>query len=318
MTERFFISDFDEPEDDERRTKERRMFMYSVKALTAAFSIEKIYVFFTDFATGLKIVDRIYQLGRVLDTPQGAVIMGAPGTCKTTIAKYFISALQPSDLFQKGMGAIYIRMRTNPNQGQLLSSLLRALKYPFTEVRANRLAQMRDVVIEALQQKGTKIIFVDQAHCLSNQVRTKNKDVQETPVTDTLREIMEEVHCGIVLLADASFQGLEKIDSALADRITVRHTMTHFELNAIWDAFLAAFSKSVTVVVDATILTTSACQKATHVATGGNLRHFRRLIVEAVLIAIDADAPILRESHFRLAYERTAGEDALRTNPYAE
>jgi hypothetical protein len=215
------------------------------------------------------------------------------------------------------MGAIYIRMRANPNQGQLLSSLLRAVKYPFTEVRTSRLAQMRDVVVEALQQKGTKLIFVDQAHCLSNQVRTKHRDVPETAVTDTLREIMEEVHCGMVLLADSSFQGLEKIDSALADRITVRHTMVHFVPNAIWNAFLDAFAKSI-VVVDAAILSTTDCQKKTHIATGGNRRWFRRLIVEALLIAVDVAAPILLESHFWLAYERTAGEDALRANPYAK
>lgn len=318
MSNQFNIADFDEPEDDdERQTKARRMFMYSATALTAAASVEKIHVLFTDFSEGLRIADRIYQLGRVLDTPQGALIRGAPGTSKTTLAKYFISALPPSDLFQKGMGAIYIRMRANPSQGQLLSSFLKAVKYPFTEVRLSRLAQMRDVVIEALQQKGTKLVFVDQAHCLSNQVRTKHKDVDETAATDTLREIMEEVHCGMVLLADASFQGLEKIDLALADRITVRHTMSHFGLNAIWDAFLDAFAKSI-IVVNAYILTTSDIRKATHVATGGNRRRFRRLIVEAVLVAVDAAAPILLESHLSLAYERTAGEDALRANPYAK
>jgi hypothetical protein len=318
MTDQFNISDFDEPEDDEeRRTKERRMFMYSVNALAAAASVEKIYVLFPDFKSGLQIADRIYQLGRVLDTPQGAVITGAPGTCKTAIARYFISALPPSDLFQKGMGAIFIRMRANPSQGQLLSSLLRAMKYPFTEVRSSRLAQMRDVVIEALQQKGTKLIFVDQAHCLSNQMRTKNKDVHETATSDTLREIMEEVRCGVVLLADASFQGLEKVDSALADRITVRHTLAHFGLNAIWDAFLDAFARSI-VVVDASILTTDECRKSTHVATGGNRRRFRRLIVEAVLVAVDAGEKVLQESHFSLAHQRTAGEDALRANPYVK
>lgn len=318
MTEQFYISDFEEPEDDdERRTKERRMFMYSTKALAAAVSVEKIYVLFSEFKAGLEIIDRVYQLGRVLDTPQGAVIMGAPGTCKTALARYFISALPPSDLFQKGMGAIYIRMRSNPNQGQVLSLLLRALKYPFTEVRSSRLTQMRDVVIEALQQKGTKLIFIDQAHCLSNQVKTRHRDVHETAASDTLREIIEEVHCGMVLLVDAAFQGLEKIDAALADRITVIHKMSHFGLNATWDAFLDAFAKSISAV-DASILMTDAVRKATHVATAGNRRRFRRLIVEAVLIAVDADAAVLLESHFSLAFQRTAGEDALRSNPYGK
>jgi hypothetical protein len=98
MTDQFNISDFDEPEDDEeRRTKARRMFMYSAKSLAAAASVEKVHILFPDFKTGLEISDRIYQLGRVLDTPQGAVILGAPGTCKTTLARYFISALPPSD-----------------------------------------------------------------------------------------------------------------------------------------------------------------------------------------------------------------------------
>lgn len=291
--------------------------MYSTHALAAAARVEKVYVLFPDFKTGLQIADRIYQLGRVLDTPQGAVITGAPGTCKTTLARYFISALPTSDLFQRDMGAIYLRMRANPSQGQLLSTLLRAMRYPFTEVRSTRLAQMRDVVIEALLQKGTKLIFIDQAHCLSNQVRTKPRDVNETAASDTLREILEEVRCGMIMLADASFQGLEKIDSALADRITVRHTMSHFESNAIWGAFLDSFAKSITVV-DASILTSSDINKATFSATLGNRRSVRRLIVEAVLISVDSGATSLSESHFHLAFERTEGKDGNRANPYAK
>jgi hypothetical protein len=315
-----FVYDFTEidgpVDEDERKTQARRQFMYSAVALAAAEVAERAYVMFPEFKRALEAFDRIYQLSGQLETPQGALVQGPPGSSKTTLAKYFAKSLPQSNLFDIGYGAIFMRLRANPTQGLVVSQLLRAVKYPFTEVRKNRVYTMRDIAFEALGQKGTKIVFVDQAHCLATQAKTRHFDVPETAASDTLREMMDETKVGLVLLADAMFKGLEQVDAALADRISVRLNMSHFAEGPVWQAFLDAFSKKIDVV-DMSVIATVEGAAATHLATSGNRRSIRRLMTEGVLVAVDAGAKSLTMQHLSLAFERTRGDGTPKANPYA-
>lgn len=309
------FTEFDGPVDEEeRKTQARRQFMYSAVALAAAEVVDRAYVMFPEFERALKAFDRIYQLSGQLETPQGALVQGPPGSSKTTLAKYFAKSLPQSTLFDIGYGALFIRLRANPTQGLVVSQLLRAVKYPFTEVRKNRVYTMRDIAFEALAQKGTRIVFVDQAHCLSTQTRVRHSDVPETAASDTLREMMDETKVGLVLLADAMFKGLEQVDAALADRVSVRLNMSHFAEGEIWLAFLQAFSKKIEAV-DLGVIAADAAG-ATYRATEGNRRSFRRLMTEAVLIAVDAGSRVLSIEHLHLAFERTRGDGSPKANPY--
>jgi len=311
------FTEFDGPVDeDEQKTQARRQFMYSPMALAAAEVAERAYVMFPEFKRALEAFDRIYQLSGQLETPQGALVQGPPGSSKTTLAKYFAKSLPQSNLFDIGYGALFIRLRANPTQGLVVSQLLRAVKYPFTEVRKNRVYTMRDIAFEALGQKGTKVVFVDQAHCLATQGRTRHSDVPETAASDTLREMMDETKVGLVLLADAMFKGLELVDAALADRISVRLNMSHFAEGEVWQAFLGAFSKKIDVV-DMSAIATVESAGPTYLATSGNRRSFRRLMTEGVLIAVDAGSKVLKMEHLHLAFERTRGDGTPKANPYA-
>jgi len=317
MGSRYDFIEFDGPVDaDECKTQARRQFTYSPVALAAAEVAERAYVMFPEFKRALEALDRIYQLSGQLETPQGALIQGPPGSSKTTLAKYFTKSLPRSNLFDIGYGALFIRLRANPTQGLVVSQLLRAVKYPFTEVRKNRVYTMRDIAFEALGQKGTKVVFVDQAHCLATQGRTRHSDVPETAASDTLREMMDETKVGLILLADAKFKGLEQVDAALADRISVRLNMTHFSQGAVWQAFLGSFAKTIEVV-DIGIVTAEPVAASTFLATTGNRRSFRRLLTEGVLIAVHGDCKALTIEHLHLAFERTRGDGSPKTNPYA-
>lgn len=309
------FTDFEGPEfDAERKTRTRRQFMYSARALEAAEGAERAHVMFPEFQRALTAFDRIYQLSGQLETPQGALVQGPPGSSKTTLAKYFLRSLPQSTLFDIGYGALFIRLRANPTQGLVISQLLQAVKYPFTEVRKNRVYTMRDIAFEAIKQKRTKIVFVDQAHCVSTQLRGRSSDVHETAATDTLREMMDETKVGLVLLADAMSKGLEQVDPALADRLSVRLRMSHFAEGDVWLGFLDSFVKKIDVV-DMRVITAEAASP-TYKATEGNRRSFRRLMTEGVLIAVDAGSEALTLEHLQLAFERTRGDDSPKANPY--
>lgn len=310
-----FVDFDDSVEEEERKTRTRRLMQYGEAALQAGALAEQVYVNFPEFKSLLKACDRIFQLSKTLETPQGLLVTGPPGSSKTTLANYFIKSLPESDLFETGFGAVVFRLRTSPSSGHIVSGLLQALKYPFSQVKRNRIFAMRDVAFEALKQRGTKIVFVDQAHCLSTQLKSRHSDVVESAASDTLREMMDETRVGLVLLADGSFRGLANIDAALDDRVSVRMPLTHFTNDAQWQGFLQAFVKSVTCV-NLEIILISAVAAATLSATDGNRRSFRRLIVEAVMIAVEDGQKAVTMDHLKRAFEAVNGDSSSRSNPY--
>ena len=316
MKERFDFGDIDPIEAEESAVHERRLKQYSQESLQTAARVEQVYVRFPQFAVCLEACDRAFQLSRTLNTPQGILIKGAPGTSKTTIARYFIHSLPQSDLFEKGMGALLIRLRTVPTTQQVITGLLRAVKYPFTNVKRNNIHTMRDVAFDGIRQRGTRLIFVDQAHCLAYQAGQARRDASETIITDLLTELMDETGTSLCLLADDQFQELEGLDRALADRVTVRESLSHFKNDELWAAFLKSFSQQ-TKAINMDCLLDADIQEQTFTATQGNRRRFRRLIVEAALVTADVKEMALAREHLALAFSRVTGTTNELPNPFA-
>lgn len=311
--------DIIDPEDpigeEERKIRVRQLQTYTSDAIKIGAVVSKKYVLFSDLRGVLSAFDRVYQLSRELEIPQGIVLSGPPGSSKTSVSRYFCASLPTTQDIVEGFGALTIRLRANPSAGCIVSSLLRAIKHPFTTVRIDRLMPMRDIAFEALQHKGTRMVFVDHAHCLAPRARPKQGPSTETSASDVLRELMEATGIGLVLLADSSFKGLEHVDGGLADRASVRISLRHFDNDSAWAGFLNGFVKALPAV-DMTLLSDQQAGGLMHQATGGNRRTTKRLIAEGAMVAIDAGADRLRLEHLALAFERAHGPSHVLPNPF--
>ncbi len=310
------IDDEFEPGDDEDGAMHaRRMSMYSVKALRAGREVADLYILFPQIKTALAAFDRIYQLSRAVSIPQGALLTGPPGSSKTSLARYFMQSLPPGPDVVDGFGALYARLRPGVTAGLIVSLLLNAVRHPFTNVRHDRVMSMRDIACEALQHKGTRLLFLDEAQCLCLRGRWRTADDRDTSAFNMLREIMDRAGVGLVLLADHRLSRIDQIDRALADRVSVTLSLSHFQNDGAWSAFLRGLAQHVRTP-SLQILTEGAVRAATHAATGGNRRATMRLIVEAVLIAVDAESGAVTLAHLQLAFERAHGTTIEVPNPY--
>lgn len=309
----------DADEDEARQIAARRMFMYSERALVAADEVDRKYVLFPDLHKVLAAIDRAYQLARRVSRPQGILVFGPPGSSKTSISQYFQRSLPASKDIIEGYGALSIRLRSNPCAGAVVSLLLRAVRHPFTTIRKGRFDSMRDIAFEALQQLGTRVIFIDQAHVLEQSVRKSTRTAKgaiETTASEVLRDLMDETGIALVLLSSDSFGGLERVDESLADRVSVRLNLHHFEDDAVWCQFLSEIGNR-TKCIDFTILADRQIAALMHKAVLGNRRRTKLLLTEAVLVAIDAGAQVVQRQHLETAFSRVTGTSQQVVNPFA-
>lgn len=311
------VIDPSEPwDEEERKVRARRIEMYSVRAIAVGREVTRKYILFPGLKSVLSAFDRVYQLSRDLRLPQGVLLSGPPGSSKTSVADYFMKSLPLTSDVVEGYGCLYLRMRPNTSAGFIVSQLLGAVKHPFTTVRADRVAPMRDIAIEALQHRGTRLIFVDEAQCLALRNRGRVSDDRDTSAGNMLREVMDRAYVALVLLADQRLQRLEEVDGALADRVSVRISLAHFANDGDWGGFLAELARGVKSI-DLGALGAEPLRAKLHGATSGCRRASMRLITEATLVAVDAGAASVNEGHVHLAFQRTNGPGHVVANPFS-
>jgi len=307
--------DDDFPDEAEQQIQQRRLFTYSLAALQVAKEVDRIYVKHPLFKDALMTCDRIFQLSRELSTAQGGVISGETGTGKTSVVQYFQRSLPQTSLFELGLGALRIRLQHRPTAGQVVGALLRGLKYPFAQVTQQTVYAKRSLAFDVLRQKGTRLVFIDEGQNLATQARHRDREGKETGATDLLREMMDEAQVGLVIISDGSLKSLKTVDPALDSRVAAHVRLADFAKGAMWHAFVRTFCKQ-SKAFDLSFLDKPGPVDMTHAATGGNPRHFKRLVTEAVLITVDAGQQQLDVATMRLAFERLFGVHCERANPY--
>jgi len=294
----------------------RRQRLYSQHALRVALPIDQIYVHHDRFSSGLEALDRLFQIAPHVRVPHGARLIGPTGSGKSALIRNFRDRLPSSTLFAPGHGAILVRSGARPTAGHLLSALLRAYNYPFGAVSARTLYIKRDNLFDLIKLKGTRVIFVDEADRLLMQVRRRAGTGEHPEATQLLRDIMDECNAAVVLAGTEALDQLASVDSHLADRVTVRHELQHFEANAQWLGVLRGFVKQ-SESFDIGIIVELAEAKRLHAATGGSLRALKRVVTEAALIAANQKKSSLDAESLALAFVAVEGQHGLRTSPYA-
>ena len=301
--------------EDEEILLQRRISSYSPEALRSAKAIDEIYVNHPGFASAVAALDRIFQLAPELKMAQGMVLSGPAGTGKSSVFEYFRKTLPPSSLFATGYGAISIRCPQKSSTSYLIAALLRHFKYPFSNGSYKQLYARRQVVFEAIREKRTRILFLDEASGLMSHKTRKFEELKETEVTDFIREIIDECKIGIVLATKMSIKGVDEIDDALASRIPVRQVLDNFEPNGEWIGMMKAFCQKCPTF-NLKLISDEQIAIKLHAASDGNLRAFKRLLGEAILVAFDAQKESIEEPDLAKAFQLVFGSAIGRPNVF--
>jgi len=308
--------DLEVPDAEEQETYSRRITSYSVAALKAAVAVDRIYISYPEFLRAIRAMDRIFQLAPEMETPYGMVLSGPPGVGKTAAFKYFRDTLPSSSLFAAGDGAIGLRCPKRPRVGHFIAGILRAYRYPFALGSSKQLYLRRGLVFDAIRQKGTRLIFLDEAASLMSMRRTGSVIDGETEVSELLREIVDECRVGLVLAGPTDLEAISHLDKALASRLSVRETLAPFAPDQNWLGVMRAFVKQCKTF-DIGFLAEGEIAKLLHLATDGNLRSLKRLMIECILVAWDAKLTAIDRPTLTKATSLVIGAAHPRGNVFA-
>jgi len=299
----------------ERQVAERRQATYSAEAIRRAAYVDRAVVFHQGFQAGLSATDRVFQLGAALTVPAGLRLIGPEGSGKTTLLRYYVDSIPSSSLFDRGMGALRIRLRKRPALGGTVESVLRALRHPFWKVTATTVGMKRDSSIEALKHRRSQLLLVDEAHNLCTRVTGWPQGSDEgNDTTEYLREIMD-AGVGLVLAGGTGLEQLHERDKYLHSRCAAKVVLANFHLDANWGGIVKGLVDS-SKHHDLRYLLQPRQLMLSHRATQGNLRALKMLVVEAVLISSDCGRRDLIDDDLQAAFDRALGGLAHLPNPW--
>lgn len=310
------MQDFDAPDEEQVALHQRRSFEYSQAALRQAAGVESIYVDHPRFKKVVAACDRIFQLGKELSIPQGLLLEGPPGSGKTALIRYLRDSVPASTLFEPGAGVIALRAPRNPSLGHMVSSLLTHLRHPFRDVTERNLSTRRMAVIDAMRARGTRLLAIDEGHHLAATAKHNLKHLNEgSAVTDYIREMMDEVPLAVVITGTEGLRNLAETDKHLGSRIVGSFALQNFALGDSWRGFVKAFCNG-SRGFDISFLASEHETQRLHQVCCGNLREFKRIVTEAVLIAYDAGHMALDGPTMKKAFAAVYGQNSQRSCPY--
>jgi hypothetical protein len=310
--------DEDEIDEVDREIEQRRLLMYPKEALKIGGELDRLLILHEDFGNSLTAFDRLFQVAREFNIPQGGWLIGDPGTGHKTLYRQFESTLPKSTLFAPGFGCVRVTLRGAPSLGQLAASLFRRYDYPFHRGTETQLCNRWPIALELVQTKGTRLIYFHNAHCLvgyAGHTRSPGGLHYNRPVVDAICELMDETHVAVVLGGSELLDRLRELSPELESRLTVRMRLRTFDPDAQWRGLLKAFATRF-VPVSLKFIDCDPEAKRLHQLTAGRIVHLKRLLVEAVLIAVQQKSAAIDRDIMRRAVDLVGGFAGLRANPY--
>ena len=298
-----------------RRIAARQLQAYGEENVRKAHAVDARFAMHKQFVGGLGAIDRVHQMARKFkNLPLGLVIVGPPGSGKTTLATYFRESLPGNTLIEPGMASIAMRLREGMTPTYFVQRMLQLVRYPLTRASARDYASRFDIVLDVTDRKGTLSVILDEAHHLiPTSSKAKERSGEGGTISNLLCELMDR-GIALVLVGGEGLKNLAQHDQFLASRCAATHVLENFGVGGDWAPLLKNFADCCSDPSLAIIAEKDQVQPLC-TATQGNLRKLKMLLAEAVMICGHAGRKAVTVGDLQLAFTR-ALDQPDRVNPW--
>lgn len=303
---------------EDRDTLTRRHHTYAPWALKRALPVDQVFVGHAAFMRSVNAISRVFELAGKTSMPQGLLLCGPPGTGKSSVAHYFRSSLPTKELFAPAYSVLEVCARRQGGANYMVSALLRKFDYPLRQGPSYTLDPRTNILMEALRQKKTRLIIIDQAaNLVVGGRQAPNVKGDGTLATDFLVNLMKESSVGVVLLGTTRLHDLAQTDASLASLAPTREELSNFAYDAEWVGFVKAFIKECEALgFNMDFFDSGENLKALFDVTEGNPRLFKRFLTECALCMAQSPDLTLTHAHAARAFDALFGSASPIKSPY--
>jgi predicted AAA+ superfamily ATPase len=242
-----------------------------------------------DYAKALKVITKSINNTVNSNQPMAAVLTGLTGTGKTTLIKHVIAQnyrkpqdIENTDSVVKIVPAYHCTVPADASIKALAIAMLKHLDGEDLSGNATILTKRLSTLIKTCQ---TQVIFLDEfQHLLSKKARNGGESV-----TDWVKTLMDETGVPVIIAGMPACEGIIDSHPQLSGRYPYRASLGLLPFDADNNIYMAKTIQSFINAIE-THLNMHCVPKlyeeeylaSIYVATGGNMRSIRQLIIESL------------------------------------
>lgn len=283
----------------------------SEQGVAIAKQVLDVVVQFPDFERIQQSTIADVNLMGEIKMPSGVIVLADPGMGKTLLLELIRRSLTHMDnVLEKARPVLCISLDSAVDTHKLAAKLLFALGYPMLPSRPN-LESMTHMVDAGIDRLKPKVLLVDECQHMCE----GNRDITARALTDWLKVRMDMHNLPFVGAGTNTFDRIGDINPQFTSRSSTKYTINTFQIGDVWSQLIHAFANAI-AKVDLAVLRSEGMMKATHVATGGNLRCLKKLLVYACITAIEKPQAVLSKEDLETGFDRAFGLASRQPNPF--
>jgi len=257
-------------------------------------------------------IDQI-ELMQSIKTPGGMVIQADPGMGKTLMLQTVKKHLINQSTANQANRCLHIQLDSGVDIHKLATSVVFSLGFPMMPTRLS-LENMNQMINKGMERLRPVALLIDEAQHMCE----GNRDITARAVTDWLKVRMDLFGMPVICTGTRSLERLSMINPQFISRASTNFVIDTFNPDEKWLQLLGGFAKLMKSV-DLSLLT-GPMYKKIHMATKGNIRALKKLLLLGVMHAAEnntsKDKPRLAAADLVYAFEFTYGEGTARSNPF--
>lgn len=249
-----------------------------------------------EYRHALNCIDRSIEATRLRGEPASALIVGNPGTGKSTAGKAAVQARGSRRIVSDESGtkqvvpAFYLPLKSPCTTNTLTIRMLHALDCDDASGNSSALSKR---LVKLLDTCETQLIVLDEFDILLEKGAEKSRQ----QVCEWVRTLLNETLVPIAIVGVNSCEEIINAHPQLSRRYPYRHHMTEFEYSAldpksVYSKTMRALGNALEEIgkfKDCLSLGTDQPLKAMYLATAGNMNGIRHILYEAMKTALNRD-----------------------------
>lgn len=287
--------------------------LYAPHALAAGRALRDVVVHHSSFHKSLELIANAIEVGNGAGVFSGVRVMAPSGSGKSLLIECLKKNTINSSFLGKEFSVIRAELKESPSVSQIQAGLLDNFGYGLMDHvrRRQNNNEVHRVLLAAIQEHHVQLIVFDEfQHIFSS-----SNDKVSAPVVDWLKRLMNMTGVPVVLVGTELMDRLSSVDPQLTSRIPTTVKLMPFQLNAEWVGFLKALAQQCTSV-DLSIVSKPPLVTQLYAVTKGVIRPLKALLVQAVIMAVNAEEKELTVERLYAAYAMVYGPEVAAENPF--